>query len=618
MPTVTVRKHDLYHLAGLERSFSLAALEDKLALVKGELGARARDGKELRTVSGDWLDSPEDDALRIELADTNRPDLWCVEGIARQLRAKLRGQGQPYDFYTQTPGDPCIEVDPRLEGIRPYVAGFLADGRELDADGLLAFIEAQETLAGNFGRKRKTVSIGLYRGDTLAFPLQYRAVGRDQAAFEPLPPPGESGAAPWPAGRLLTPGEILKKHPTGREYAWILEGSVLVPLLADARGEVLSLPPIINSAHLGRVAPGLSALFVEVTGLELDQCLLALNILAANLADRGWSIHPVTARYPYETPRGQAVPAPYDLSLSQRASLDLFNRLLGERLEPAGILANLQEYGLQATLDGDEVVVRLPAYRQDYLHAVDVVEDFAISRGYHTFTSLFPAEFTVGKLDPLTEFEDLIRDLMIGYGFEEVVCNILTGRDQLRLRMELGEAPADSLPPFHGGSAVAIENVMNKNYAVLRDWVLPSLLEVEARSAGALYPHRIFEVGEVAVFNPAQNLGSRTGSRLAAVIAAEEVSFDTAQSVIYALLQSLDVPFAVTAWQHPSFIPGRVAAIKCGERPASMEEQASDQVLLGFLGELSPQVLANWGVRLPMAAFELDLQALLEIYADGY
>jgi phenylalanyl-tRNA synthetase beta chain len=605
MPTVTVRKHDLYHLAGLERGFGLAELEDKLALVKGELGARSRDGKGLRATTGDWLDSPEDDVLRIELADTNRPDLWCVEGIARHLRAKIHGPGQPYDFYTQTPGDPSIEVDPRLENVRPYVAGFLADGRELDADGLLAFIEAQETLTDNFGRKRKTVSIGLYRGEALAFPLEYRAVRRDEVAFEPLPPAGESAAGSWLEGQLLTPEEILQQHPTGREYAWILEGSVLVPLLADARGEVLSLPPIINSAHLGRVAPGLTALFVEVTGQELDQCLLALNILAANLADRGWSIHPVTARYPYETPRGQAFPAPYDLSLSQRVPLDLFERLLGEQLETAEILANLQEYGLQVMADGDEVVVRLPPYRQDYLHAVDVVEDFAISRGYHTFAPLFPAEFTVGKLDPLVEFEDLIRDLMIGYGFEEAVCNILTGRDQLRLRMEVGEVPADSLPPFHGGPAVAIENVMNRNYAVLRDWVLPSLLEVEARSASALYPHRIFEVGEVAVYDPAQNLGSRTGSRLAAVIAAEEVSFDSAQSVVYALLLSLDVPFTVANWEHPSFIPGRVAVVTSGE------------TLLGFLGELSPQVLANWGARLPMAAFEIDLETLSQINADS-
>ena len=48
MPTVTVLKNDLYRLAGLELSLPLGALEEKLALVKGELGSRSRDGRELR------------------------------------------------------------------------------------------------------------------------------------------------------------------------------------------------------------------------------------------------------------------------------------------------------------------------------------------------------------------------------------------------------------------------------------------------------------------------------------------------------------------------------------------------------------------------------------------
>lgn len=608
MPTITVSKQDLYRLAGLDAAVGLAELEERLALVKGELGSRTGDGRDLRDADQQWIDSNEDLALRIELADTNRPDLWCVEGIARQLRDHARGGGRSYDFYTRAPAEHTITVDARLEAIRPYVAGFLATGQTMDEGQLLAFIEAQETLTRNFGRRRQTVSIGVYDGRELAFPLRYRAVARDGSEggrFAPLRPPPEELAPgqQWPEDVAMTPAEILQRHPTGRTYAAILAGMDRVPLLVDGRDAVLALPPIINSARLGRVTPGMDALFVEATGADLDQVLLAVNILAANLADRGWRITPVTSDYPYDTARGRRVTAPHDLSMTQEVALETFARLLGETPDAAEVAAQLQAYGVAATADGETITATIAGYRQDYLHPVDVVEDYAISRGYATFAPLLPEDFTVGRLDPLTEFEDLLRDLMIGFGFEEAVCNILTSGAKLREAMNVGETAAAAVAPFHGGRYVRIANVMNRNYAALRDWVLPSLLEVESHSAGALYPHRIFEVGEVAVRDEAHNLGARTESRLAGLIAAEEANFDTAQSVIYALLNSLDLPFDVVGWEHPSFIAGRVGLLRSGG------------LALGFVGELAPQVLDTWGARVPVAAFELALPALLNARA---
>jgi phenylalanyl-tRNA synthetase beta chain len=184
----------------------------------------------------------------------------------------------------------------------------------------------------------------------------------------------------------------------------------------------------------------------------------------------------------------------------------------------------------------------------------------------------------------MTEFEDLLRDLMIGFGFEEAICNLLTSIETLRERMNVPLAASEGAPPFHGGQTVHIENVMNREYAHLRDWLVPSLLEIEAQSAGAVYPHRIFEVGEVAVHDPAEKMGSRTESRLAGLIADEEASFDAAQSVVYALMGSYGVKFSVTHWQHPSFIPGRVALV-------TIDQPQHGKIAAGFLGELAPQVL---------------------------
>lgn len=623
MPTISVLKRDLYRLIGLESTYPLARLNDDLILVKGELGSRTRDGRPLRSSDGEWIDPGEDAYLRVELADTNRPDLWCVEGIARQLRDHRAGTGRRYDFYTHLPAQLSILVDAGLESIRPYIGGFLAEGGVVDEDGLLAFIEGQEALDRNFGRRRKAVSIGLYAGSGLHFPLHYRAVGLDDIRFEPLAPSGTlRDGDSWPAGGELTPREILQRHPTGREYAGILDGSHLVPLLMDDGGGVLSLIPIINSAGLGRVKMGMSSLLVEATGVDLNQVLLTLNILAANLHDRGWAIRPVTSEYPYDTSLGRAVPAPYDLAITQQVPLGLFNRVLGEEITLPDIIARLQAYGVSAEPSEDGICAAAPSYRQDYLHPVDVTEDFAISRGYSAFIPLLPADFTVGKLHPLTRFEDRVRDLMIGFGFEEAVCNILTSTDLIRLRMDVSDQAGSGMPPFHGGKAVSIQNVMNLNYAVLRDWILPSLLEIESHSEGALYPHRVFEAGEVAVFDLAENLGSRTEMRLAGLIADELASFDSVQSVVYALLTALKIPFQVLARDHPSMIPGRSALIVArdpnlsGGNSTALDDAASSD-WFGFLGECSPRVLTHWGARVPISAFELSIEALYRFWAGA-
>jgi phenylalanyl-tRNA synthetase beta chain len=603
MPTIDVSLADLSALAGKE--LSAAELEGHLALVKGEL-KRGSNG----------------DDLRIELQDTNRPDLWCTEGIARQIRQKLAepASWRPGYAFLERPGAIAgrIEVDASVADVRPFVAGFLAQGWEVDDAGLRAFIQAQETLARNFGRKRQSIAIGIYDGARIALPVRYEAVKRDDRAraFVPLPPAGDppSDVPPTRWREAWTPEEILRDHPTGREYRSALSGD-LAPLLIDGKGEVLSFPPIINSASLGRVVPGMSVLFVEVTGTVLDHVLLATNILAANLRDRGADVLPLATRYPFDTPRGREIVAPHPLPEKRALALPLerFRALLGEPgLGVDEVREGLLSYGLDVRLEGegDYLRVEAPPYRCDYLHDVDAVEDFAISRGYGSFAPLMPEEFTVGRLAASTDLADRARDRMIGYGFEEAIANILTDAAKVREAMNLDDHPG--LPPLHGGPLVRIANVMNLSYSCLRDWILPSLLEVESRSSGAAYPHRVFEVGEVAVADSSAPLHSRTDLRVAALIAHEAASFSEVQGYLGTLLFHLGLrrvgagsggsPYELVATEHPSFLPGRFATIL----------RAGQSAPIGFLGELHPEVLAGakgLGIRVPCAGFELSLES---------
>jgi phenylalanyl-tRNA synthetase beta chain len=370
MPTITIFKQDLEGLLagpGKPRQpLTMEQLEESLMLVKGELKGQ----------------SPDTGELRIELQDSNRPDLWCCEGIARQIRVKRQGALARYDFLTTTSKSPKqLIVAPGLETIRPYVAACAATGYPVTQEGLAQLIQTQEKLAEMFGRKRKTVSIGLYRLAAIEFPVTYDLVKPDAVTFTPLG-----------MDTVMTLGEMLLVHPKGLEFGGILAGHDRLPVLRDAKNQTLSFPPIINSREAGEVRVGDDALFVEVTGTDLAMVVLTLNIFAANLADRGAVIEPIEVRYPYKTVLGMAVMTPQDLGKSRKLPVSIIEQALGQALGAQEVVKALTDYGYEATTKGKNVTVTPPFYRQDLMHAMDVVEDVAISRGYGDFLPVMPSQ----------------------------------------------------------------------------------------------------------------------------------------------------------------------------------------------------------------------------------
>ena len=566
MPTIVINQKDLAHLLG--RPVDAASLEDWLPLVKGEL-------KDEDSQTGEW---------RVELQDSNRPDLWCCEGIARQIRIKLNGQPVAYSFGKGSARAPRrVRVSEGMDEVRPYIAACTAVGYTVTEDALTQLIQTQEKLADIFGRRRRTVSIGLYRLQKIAFPVTYVLVQPGEARFTPL---GFEDR--------MSLREILDVHPKGLEFGPIVAGHSRVPLLIDDDGQVLSFPPIINSREIGEVRVGDGELFVEVTGTDLTMVLLTLNILAVNLADRGATVGPVEVEYPYETARGRKLRTPLEFAEPRSIPLQAIETALGMPLGADEIRRTLRAYGYEAATSRDRthVSVTAPPYRNDLMHAVDVIEDVAISRGYGEFAPEMPAQFTVGGLSRLEEVSDQVRDLMIGQGFQEIISNILASREELVERMRLNRTEWDRL--------VEVENVMTLTYSCLRQWVIPSLLRVEAASTRAFYPHRMFEVGEVAVPDPTDEMGTRTLLSLAACMSHANANFSEIHSSLDLLFYYFDQPYSLEAVAHPSFLEGRAGRIMCEGRA------------VGLIGELHPEVLERWQIGVPVVALDLSIDALAE------
>jgi len=570
MPKIEVNEKLFFSLLG--EKYTYAQLEERLTCGKAELDEKpdASLGENERTI-------------KIELNDTNRPDLWSTAGVARQLRLHKGGKKAHYaDFFSrdgksQDCGNRVVTVDPGLKDIRPFMTAFVISGKPIDEPMLLDIIQTQEKLCWNFGRKRRSISMGIYRSANINWPVSYKAVDPDKTSFVPLG-----------CDTPMTCRQILTDHPKGKEYGWILKDAKQFPLLTDAKNEVLSMAPIINSATLGAVKVGDSDLLVEMTGTDMPSLVLATSIVACDFADAGYKILPVKIEHPYDTGFGKAVTTPYYFQKSTSATMGAINRLLGSDLSGGEIRDALERMGSEVETSGETVTIYPPEYRNDFLHAVDIIEDVMMGKEIGFFKPAKPNDFTIGRLTPVTVFSRKAKSLMVGLGYQEMIFNYLgSGKDYIE-KMNID-----------GSKVIEISNPMSENFQFVRPSILASLLSAEATSGNAAYPHRIFEIGKVAYRCDEENTGTRTRQHLGFLSASSDANFNEAASQVASLLYYLDHEYTVTESADPRFIPGRQAAIMIKGKQA------------GIFGEIHPQVLENWIIGVPCVGVEMDLEELM-------
>lgn len=533
---------------------------------------------------------PATGVRRVELKDTSRPDLWSTPGLARHLRCYRGAELPVYPFASPgaappDTGERVVEVDAALEKIRPCIAAFTAAGPPVSEPLLLELIQSQEKLSDSYGQRRRAIAMGLYRAGAIEWPVRYRAATPD-TRFVPLG-----------FGHELSLTEILDQHPKGKEYGHLVRGQPAFPYLEDAASAALSFPPVINSAGLGNVMVGDDRFFVELTGPHLETLLLAASIAACDLADAGYTIHPVLIRYPYDTGHGRDLVTPRYFQTETTVELASAERLLGESIAPAEGRRLVQRMGSRARVEGANLVVTPPPYRNDFLHAVDVVEEIAIGRGLSSFEPELPDEFTTGHLSAATRFNRAARDVLVGLGYQEMIFNYLGARRDYTERMN---APNRVL--------VEVANPMTENYAVVRDSIIPCLLAAEMSSRNAAYPHHMCEVGKIALPDAADPTGSRTVDACTLLVADRAAGFNDASAHLAALLFYLGAEHRLVELDDPRFIPGRAARVDASAPAAFGGERVWTDV--GVLGELHPAVLEHWSIGMPCASVELDLDAL--------
>ena len=231
----------------------------------------------------------------------------------------------------------------------------------------------------------------------------------------------------------------------------------------------------------------------------------------------------------------------------------------------------------------------IPAYRADIIHQVDLAEDIAIAYGYENFKETIPHVATIAEEDKLEIFKGKISDLLVGLGLLEASTYNLTNHENQCKKMN-----ADM-------QLIGLANSISSDYDRLRGWIIPSLMEILSNNKHHEYPQKIFTAGKIFRKNVDFDTNIEENERLAAAIASEKANYTDIRQALDYLLRSIDVKYDVKETEHSSFIQGRVARVSANGKN------------IAYIGEIHPQVLSNWNLEVPVAAFELNLTELFEI-----
>jgi phenylalanyl-tRNA synthetase beta chain len=560
MPTIDVDLGEFEKLLGVAYDGDVEKLDADLAFVKSEVKLYNR----------------EDGTASVEIKDTNRPDLWSVEGLARALSGYL---GIEKGLKEYVVGDSVVDisVDSRLSTIRPFMGCAIVKDVELTDTVIRGLMHLQDKLDQTYGRNRQKTSIGLYDFNLIVPPLRYTAVKPEAVSFVPLGFTEEMS---------LT--EILERHPKGIEYGSIVKRHEVYPIIVDAQGKVLSFPPIINSNDLGRVTAETHNVLVEVTGTMHETVLNTLKLVALAMADRSGKVSAATVRYAAD---GLQVVTPDFRSRLMILEVDYTNKILGLRLTGKRIAELLLTAGFGIeNVSVESVGVLVPCYRVDVMHPVDLVEDVAVAYGYNNIAPVWRELPTTGCVKPEQRLLDVARELLVGLGFQEVLTYNLTNSEALFDRMNREK-----------NRVVEVTNPKVVTMTCLRNWLLPSLVEFLSSNQSVEFPQRIFELGKVTLLDDARETKTRDEDWLAAVTSHAAASFTEIKSCLDAFFRNFGVDWQIRETVHSSFIEGRVGAVMVNGED------------VGVVGEVYPGVLEAWKLENPAAAFEINLEKIIQV-----
>jgi len=510
------------------------------------------------------IESEDKNLVRVEYSP-NRPDYSTDIGIALGLQGLLGIKTGALKLKVKKSNEYSINVKSNVSKIRPFVTGLVAKNGKINEEILEQLIQMQEDLHMGIGRKRKKSSIGIHDLDKISFPLTYTTTNRN-AKFIPLKSTKESSVS-----------QILENTDVGRDYGHILGNSTQVPMIVDLNGDTVSFPPIINAA-ITTITTKTKNLFVEVTGINKEDAEDMLSVVAIILQSAGFTLESVKiSGAKNSSPKLE----PKKISVSPT----LINQILGLNLNTSKIISSLKKSRLDASVKGKNIICTIPAYRFDIFGPMDLVEETALGYGIQNLEPTLSPSQTLGQINPISIQLKSLSQIMIGLGYLEALNSSLSSKRVLY-----------DMTNRNSSKIISVLDSKSQEHTILRDSILPGLLENLSRNIHESYPQKLFETGTI--FLEANPINEKTS--FAVVSAHQDANFTEIKSILQAVLKtgfSLEIKTKTST--HETFEKGRTASILVNGKT------------IGVMGEINSKTIENYKIRVPVVGFEIYLSGLI-------
>ena len=506
------------------------------------------------------IESEDDQRIRVEYSP-NRPDYSTDFGIAIGLQGLFGIKTGAIKLKIKNSKNYSITVKSDVSKIRPFVTGIIAKNGKIDEKILEQLIQMQEDLHMGIGRKRKKSSIGIHDLDKISFPLIYTTTNKNHK-FIPLNSEKE-----------LTISKIITDTETGKDYGHLLGQSSQVPVIIDANQKTVSFPPIINAA-ITTVTPKTKNLFVEVTGINKEDAEDMLSVVATILQSAGFTLeHIQISGAKNSSPKLQEKKMSVDVSL--------INQTLGLNLNTSKIISSLKKSRLNALSKGKNIICTIPAYRFDIFGPMDLVEEVALGYGIQNFEPTISPSQTLGQINPISLQLKSLNQTMIGLGFLEALNSSLSSK---RVLYDITNRDSKNI--------ISVLDSKSQEHTILRDSILPGLIENLSRNIHESYPQKMFETG--GIFNLDNPISEKTN--LSAISAHKDANFTEIKSVLQTVLKiGFGIQIETQTTINPSFKDGHCANIIFNGNT------------IGIIGEINSKIIDNYKIRVPVVGFEISL-----------
>ena len=506
------------------------------------------------------IESEDKDLVRIEYSP-NRPDYSTDYGVALGLQGLLGIKTGSVKLNIKKSKNYSISVKPTVSKIRPFVTGIIAKNGKIDDKTIKQLMTMQEDLHFGIGRKRKKSSIGIHDLDEISFPLIYTTTSKNHK-FIPLNSEKE-----------LSISEIINDTETGKDYGHLLGQSSQMPIIFDVNQKTVSFPPIINAA-VTTVTTKTKNLFVEVTGINKDDAEDMLSVVATILQSAGFTLENIQIS-------GAKNSSPKLQEKTMRVDPSLINQTLGLNLNTSKIITSLKKSRLNAISKGKSIVCTIPAYRFDIFGPMDLVEEVALGYGIQNFEPTMSPSQTIGHTNPISLQLKSLNQTMIGLGFLEALNSSLSSK---RVLYDMTNRDSKKI--------ISVLDSKSQEHTILRDSVLPGLIENLSRNINESYPQKMFETGSV--FNLHDPISEKIN--LAVISAHKDANFTEIKSVLQTALKiGFGIQIQTKTTVNSSFEDGHCANIIFNGN------------VIGIIGEINSKIIENYKIRVPVVGFEISL-----------